>query len=29
LKLLGIHVTSEQRGGDHCPHIALRLKGLN
>jgi hypothetical protein len=29
LKLLGIHGSSEQRGGDECPHIALWLKGLN
>ena len=28
LKLLGIHGPSEQGGGMHCSHIALRLNGL-
>jgi hypothetical protein len=28
LKLLGIHGSSEQRGGDDCPHIAMWLKDL-
>jgi hypothetical protein len=28
LKLLGIHGSSEQRGGNWCPHIDLRWKDL-